>query len=68
MLTFISMQLISISTACIPFLENDDAHRGHMAANMQRQAVPLLKPDSPFVGTGVEAKLLMIQELHLLVK
>ncbi len=50
-------QLISVSTACIPFLENNDAHRALMAANMQRQAVPLLKPDSPLVGTGVEAKI-----------
>ena len=49
-------QIVSVATSCIPFLENDDAHRALMAANMQRQAVPLIKPDSPFVGTGVEAK------------
>jgi len=50
-------QLISISTSCIPFLENDDAHRALMAANMQRQAIPLIKPQSPYVGTGVERKI-----------
>ena len=50
-------QLISISTSCIPFLENDDAHRALMAANMQRQAIPLVKPQSPYVGTGVERKI-----------
>ncbi len=47
-------QIVSIATSCIPFLENDDANRALMGANMQRQAIPLLKPDSPYVGTGVE--------------
>ncbi|MBQ2310699.1 MAG: DNA-directed RNA polymerase subunit beta [Erysipelotrichales bacterium] len=47
-------QIVGIAAACIPFLENDDASRALMGANMQRQAVPLLKPHSPFVGTGVE--------------
>ena len=47
-------QIISIAAACIPFLENDDATRALMGANMQRQAVPLLKPHSPNVGTGME--------------
>ncbi len=47
-------QIVSIATACIPFLENDDASRALMGANMQRQAVPLLKPASPDVGTGIE--------------
>ena len=47
-------QIVSIATACIPFLENDDASRALMGANMQRQAIPLLKPASPYVGTGVE--------------
>ncbi len=47
-------QVISIAAACIPFLENDDATRALMGANMQRQAVPLLKPHSPRVGTGME--------------
>jgi len=47
-------QLVSVATAMIPFLENDDANRALMGANMQRQAVPLLKADSPIVGTGME--------------
>ena len=47
-------QIVSIASACIPFLENDDTHRALMGANMQRQALPLLKPHSPFVGTGLE--------------
>ncbi len=47
-------QIVSVATAAIPFLENDDASRALMGANMQRQAVPLLKPDSPYVGTGIE--------------
>ena len=49
-------QLISIATGMIPFLENDDANRALMGANMQRQAVPLLKPEAPIVGTGIEYK------------
>ncbi len=48
-------QIVSIATTLIPFLENDDANRALMGANMQRQAVPLLKPAAPVVGTGVEA-------------
>lgn len=47
-------QMISVSTALIPFLENDDANRALMGANMQRQAVPLLRPQSPIIGTGME--------------
>ena len=47
-------QIVSVATALIPFLENDDANRALMGANMQRQAVPLLKTDSPIVGTGME--------------
>ena len=47
-------QIVSVAAACIPFLENDDGQRALMGANMQRQAVPLLKPHSPFVGTGME--------------
>ncbi|MFA5692107.1 MAG: DNA-directed RNA polymerase subunit beta [Acholeplasmataceae bacterium] len=47
-------QLVSVATASIPFLEHDDASRALMGANMQRQAVPLLKPESPIVGTGIE--------------
>lgn len=49
-------QLVSVATAMIPFLENDDANRALMGANMQRQAVPLLIPESPVVGTGMEYK------------
>lgn len=49
-------QIVSVSTACIPFLEHDDANRALMGANMQRQAIPLLKPEAPFVGTGIEYK------------
>ncbi|NLZ39025.1 MAG: DNA-directed RNA polymerase subunit beta [Firmicutes bacterium] len=49
-------QLVSVATALIPFLENDDANRALMGANMQRQAVPLLKTDAPLVGTGLEYK------------
>ena len=49
-------QVVSIATALIPFLENDDANRALMGANMQRQAVPLLKTESPIVGTGMEYK------------
>ncbi len=48
--------VVSVATAMIPFLENDDANRALMGANMQRQAVPLLKADSPIVGTGMEYK------------
>lgn len=48
-------QLVSVATALIPFLENDDANRALMGANMQRQAVPLLKSEAPLVGTGMEA-------------
>jgi len=49
-------QVVSIATALIPFLENDDANRALMGANMQRQAVPLLKTQAPLVGTGMEFK------------
>lgn len=51
------MQIVSVATACIPFLENDDASRALMGANMQRQSVPLIKPTAPLVGTGIEYKL-----------
>ena len=50
-------QIVSVATACVPFLENDDASRALMGANMQRQAVPLLVPHSPYVGTGIEYKI-----------
>jgi DNA-directed RNA polymerase subunit beta len=49
-------QTVSISAALIPFLEHDDANRALMGANMQRQAVPLLRAESPYVGTGIESK------------
>ena len=49
-------QLVSVATALIPFLENDDAKRALMGSNMQRQAVPLIKAESPIVGTGIEYK------------
>ena len=48
--------MVSVATACIPFLENDDANRALMGSNMQRQAVPLLKTEAPIVGTGMEYK------------
>jgi len=49
-----STQLVSVAAALVPFLEHDDANRALMGSNMQRQAVPLLKPDAPIVGTGME--------------
>ena len=50
------MQLVSVSTSLIPFLEHDDANRALMGSNMQRQAVPLLRPEAPLVGTGMESR------------
>ena len=47
-------QIVGVSAALIPFLEHDDANRALMGSNMQRQAVPLVKPDAPIVGTGME--------------
>ncbi|ANZ70885.1 DNA-directed RNA polymerase subunit beta [Pediococcus claussenii] len=49
-------QVVAVATACIPFLENDDSNRALMGANMQRQAVPLVDPHAPLVGTGIEYK------------
>ena len=49
-----AQQVISVTSSCIPFLDHDDATRALMGCNMQRQAVPLLRPEAPFVGTGVE--------------
>lgn len=49
-------QVVAVGTACIPFLEHDDTTRALMGANMQRQAIPLLKPEAPIVGTGIEYK------------
>ena len=50
-------QIVSIAAACIPFLENDDGKRSLMGSNMQRQALPLLHPEAPYVGTGLEGKI-----------
>lgn len=50
------LQMISIATSFIPFLEHDDANRALMGSNMQRQAVPLMKPQRPLVGTGLEGR------------
>ena len=49
-------QMVSVATALIPFLEHDDANRALMGSNMQRQAVPLLRPEVPLVGTGMERR------------
>ena len=49
-------QIVSVATALIPFLEHDDANRALMGANMQRQAVPLMKAEAPYIGTGIEAR------------
>ncbi len=49
-------QIVSVSTALIPFVEHDDANRALMGANMQKQAVPLVVPEAPYIGTGVEAR------------
>ena len=58
-------QIVGVSASLIPFLENDDANRALMGSNMQRQAVPLVKPSSPIVGTGIEAK--VAQDSKLLI-
>jgi DNA-directed RNA polymerase subunit beta len=51
-----SIQMISVATSLIPFLEHDDANRALMGSNMQRQAVPIVRPERPLVGTGLEAR------------
>ena len=61
-------QIVSVATAMIPFLENDDATRALMGSNMQRQAVPLLVPEAPFVGTGMEYKAAQDSGVVLLAK
>ncbi len=58
-------QIVGVSASLIPFLENDDANRALMGSNMQRQAVPLIKPSSPIVGTGIEAK--VAQDSNMLI-
>jgi DNA-directed RNA polymerase subunit beta len=60
--------VVSVATSMIPFLENDDANRALMGANMQRQAVPLLKPESPIIGTGMEYKAAVDSGVVLLAK
>ncbi len=62
------MQIVSIAAACIPFLENDDNTRALMGANMQRQALPLLKPHAPFVGTGIEHRVAIDSGLAVVAK
>ena len=57
-------QIVGVSASLIPFLENDDANRALMGSNMQRQAVPLVRPKSPIVGTGIEQK--VAQDLSLI--
>jgi DNA-directed RNA polymerase subunit beta len=52
------LQMISVATSFIPFLEHDDANRALMGSNMQRQAVPILRPERPFLGTGLEARVI----------
>ncbi len=61
-------QLVSIATSLIPFLENDDANRALMGSNMQRQAVPLIRPESPIVGTGMEYKVAVDSGVCILAK
>ena len=58
--------MVSIATAMIPFLPNDDANRALMGANMQRQAVPLLRPEAPILGTGMEHKICLDSEVVVL--
>ena len=58
--------MVSVATAMIPFLQNDDANRALMGANMQRQAVPLLRPEAPIVATGQEHKNCIDSEIVIL--
>ncbi|MCX5777407.1 MAG: DNA-directed RNA polymerase subunit beta [Candidatus Firestonebacteria bacterium] len=62
------MQLVSISTALIPFLEHDDANRALMGSNMQRQSVPLVKSEAPIIGTGIEYKVAYDSEVMVVAK
>jgi len=61
-------QLVSVAASLIPFLENDDANRALMGSNMMRQAVPLLKPESPLVGTGIESDVALDSGVTIVVK
>jgi len=58
-------QIASIAASLIPFLEHDDANRALMGSNMMRQAVPLMKPDAPIVGTGIEARVIKDSRVHI---
>ncbi|MHA3828351.1 DNA-directed RNA polymerase subunit beta [Mycoplasma sp. VS276A1] len=63
-----SKQIVSVAAAAIPFLENDDANRALMGSNMQRQAVPLLQAEAPFVATGIEADIAKYSSYNLVAK
>ncbi|WP_338068690.1 hypothetical protein [Mycoplasma nasistruthionis] len=63
-----SKQIVSVAAAAIPFLENDDANRALMGSNMQRQAVPLLEAEAPFVATGIEADIAKYSSYNLVAK
>jgi len=63
-----SEQCISASTACIPFLQNDDANRALMGSNMQRQSIPLIDPDFPIVGTGMEKRIALDSGQEIIAK
>lgn len=63
-----SLQIVSVAASLIPFLEHDDANRALMGSNMQRQAVPLLAPEVPYVGTGMEAKVARDSGVVVIVK
>ena len=65
---FSPKQLVSVAAALIPFLEHDDASRALMGANMQRQAVPFIKPQAPIVGTGMELKYVSVHLVLLLLQ
>ena len=67
-LFILPLQVVSIATALIPFLENDDANRALMGANMQRQAVPLLCTQAPIIGTGMEYKVAVDSGVCILAK
>ncbi|MGY5139254.1 DNA-directed RNA polymerase subunit beta [Mycoplasmopsis gallinarum] len=63
-----SNQMVSVAAGCIPFLENDDANRALMGSNMQRQAVPLLQAEAPFVATGIESAIAKYSSANLIAK
>ncbi|MEA4115373.1 DNA-directed RNA polymerase subunit beta [Mycoplasma sp. 744] len=63
-----SNQMVSVAAGCIPFLENDDANRALMGSNMQRQAVPLLQTEAPYVATGLEAAIAKYSSANIIAK